>query len=96
MDANDVKSTNCSDTNDISKKLDVADNVLTKLKVILKKHWGILLFILFSYCMYLVFTKSMPATEQEQVQEYVVDTVYTDDIQYSEKEEEYYKEYMTK
>lgn len=63
------------DTNDVEKKLDVADSVLTKIKVILKKHWGILLFLLFSYCTYWAFTQ--PAPVQEPVQQYVVDTLYT-------------------
>lgn len=41
----------------IGKKLDLADSWLTKFGIILKKHWGKLLFILFCYCVYWAFTQ---------------------------------------
>jgi hypothetical protein len=39
-------------TTEVEKKLDVADNALTKFGIILKKHWGKLLFILLAYLVY--------------------------------------------
>ena len=41
----------------IGKKLDLADSWLTKFGIILKKHWGKLLFILFCWIVYWAFTQ---------------------------------------
>ena len=41
---------------DATDKLDQADGFLTKLKTILKKHWGILLLILLGLGIYWIFT----------------------------------------
>ena len=64
------------DQNEVEKKLDAADGILTKIKTLLKKHWGILLFLLFCYVVYWAFTQPEPA--QPQTIEYIqpVDTVY--------------------
>ncbi len=46
------KSTPEKPVDDISKKLELADNWLTKLEVILKKHWGKLILLLVVYFIY--------------------------------------------
>lgn len=50
----------------IGKKLDLADSWLTKFGIILKKHWGKLLFLLFCYCVYWAFTQPLPPEESSQ------------------------------
>ena len=70
-------------------KLDKVDSYLTKFGIILKKHWGKLLLILFGYCVYWAFTQPMqePEPVQEQVQEYYDDSTYyyEDDSSYVEE-----------
>ena len=59
-------------TDDIGKKLDLADSWLTKFGTILKKHWGKLLLLLVGYCIYWAFTQPAPVVEEiivEPVQE---------------------------
>lgn len=65
----------------IGKKLDLADSWLTKFGIILKKHWGKLLFLLFCYIVYWAFTQPLPQEENQNINE-VVDTTYyeTDSI----------------
>jgi hypothetical protein len=55
-------------TDEIGKKLDLADSWLTKFGNILKKHWGKLLFLLFCYCVYWAFTQPPTKAEAEQPQ----------------------------
>jgi len=67
------------------KKLDVADGVLTKLKKLLIKHWGILMIILLSYGIYWFWgevVKEMDKPDQAQDE-------YYDEDPY---DEEYYPE----
>lgn len=70
------------ETNEVVKKLDAADSILTKTKDLLKKHWGILLFLLLSYCVYWAFTQPAPVQEEqyqeEQYQEPVQEEQYND------------------
>lgn len=47
-------------TDDIGKKLDLADTWLTKFGIIVKKHWGKLLLLLVCYCVYWAFTQPAP------------------------------------
>ena len=47
-------------------KLDQADSFLTKLKTILKKHWGILLLLGFGFGVYWMFTTDF---EDESIEE---------------------------
>lgn len=42
---------------DNEKKLDKVDSYLTKFGVIMKKHWGKLLFLLFCYCVWWAFNQ---------------------------------------
>ena len=74
------------ETNEVEKKLDAADSILTKIKTLLKKHWGILLFLLFSYCVYWAFTQPAPVQEEqvqeEQYQEPVQEEQYNTDNTY--------------
>lgn len=63
-------------TDEIGKKLDLADSWLTKFGLILKKHWGKLLLIGFGYLVYwfLILPPEEPAPVEEQYQEYVDDS----------------------
>jgi len=67
---------------EIGKKLDLADSWLTKFGIILKKHWGKLLLLLFSYCVYWAFTQ--PAQTVEEPTQ-AVDTVYVGPDTYEEE-----------
>ena len=53
-------------------KLDQADSFLTKLKDVLKKHWGILMLIGVGYFFYWAFTTDF---EEEPIEEPKVETV---------------------
>ena len=44
----------------VEKTIDQADSFLTKLKALLRKHWGILLIILVGYFFYWSFTTDFP------------------------------------
>ncbi len=77
------------ETNEVEKKLDAADSILTKIKTLLKKHWGILLFLLFSYCVYWAFTQPAPVQE-EQYQEPVQEEQYQESVQEEPIQEEQY------
>ena len=67
------------DEDNIGKKLDLADSWLTNFGIILKKHWGKLLFLLFCYCVYWAFTQP---TQKQSIQEYVYSTPVEDDSTY--------------
>lgn len=54
-------------------KLDKVDSYLTKFGIILKKHWGKLLLILFGYCVYWAFTQ--PASTPEKAVQPAADSV---------------------
>lgn len=69
------------DEDNIGKKLDLADSWLTKFGIILKKHWGKLLFILFCYCVYWAFTQPQ---QQEPTQDSIYSTPIEDDSTYYE------------
>ena len=67
----------------IGKKLDLADSWLTKFGIILKKHWGKLLFLLFCWVVYWAFTQPPLPQEEPSKQETEVrqtDTASTDSI----------------
>jgi len=73
------------DINGVEKKLDAADGILTKLKALLKKHWGLLIFILFCWCVYWAFTQP-PIIEPIQ-QEYVpAEYVNSDSVFYEDED----------
>lgn len=56
------------------KHIDKADGVLTKLKLLLKKHWGILLLILLGWCIYLIANlEDIPPVDNEQYEEVILD-----------------------
>jgi len=71
----------------IGKKLDLADSWLTKFGIILKKHWGKLLLLLFCWVVYWAFTQPAPAPEPSPIEEpyvdEVMDTIYPEDSAYS-------------
>jgi len=55
-------------------KLDQADSFLTKLKLVLKKHWGILLVITICFGLYWIFTTD---PEEEVISEpYIIEEYY--------------------
>ncbi len=58
-----------SNDDNIGKKLDLADSWLTKFGIILKKHWGKLLFILFCYCVWWAFNQPVEIKEPQRVEE---------------------------
>ena len=68
MDTEKEKATTQEDGTEL--KLDKVDSYLTKFGLILKKHWGKLLLLLVSYCVYWAFTQ--PATPAEKT---IIDTV---------------------
>lgn len=70
----------------VEKHLNTADNALTKIKQILKKHWGVLLLLLCGYIVYWSFTQ--PDVVQVPV---VYDTVYVDTTYYYEDDSLYTK-----
>ena len=51
------------DLKNVEKTIDQADSFLTKLKNLLKKHWGILLILLVGYFFYWAFTTDFPEDE---------------------------------
>ena len=66
-----------NENDNIGNKLDLADSWLTKFGTILKKNWGKLLFILFCYCVYWVFTQ--PPVKEPQIQSYPAEGgIYSD------------------
>lgn len=50
---------------DAEKTIDQADSFLTKLKALLKKHWGILTILLIGYFFYWALTTDLPEEPQE-------------------------------
>lgn len=69
-----------NENDNIGKKLDLADSWLTKFGTILKKHWGKLLFILFCYCVYWVFTQPTEPRPQTQTDYPAGNGVYYDSV----------------
>ena len=62
----------------IGKKLDLADSWLTKFGIILKKHWGKLLFLLFCWIVYWAFTQPPLPAETPVEEETYYDSLPAD------------------
>lgn len=60
-----------------SEKLDAADGFLTKLKTILKKHWGLLILLLFGWFIYWALTTEPTEPVNNSNTKPVVDTLTT-------------------
>jgi hypothetical protein len=75
------------DIKDAENKLDQADSFLTKLKVILKKHWGIILILALLGFGYWVFTSEDTVEEEPYQEEY-----YDESLPEEGGEEDYYYE----
>lgn len=66
-----------------TEQLDKADNFLTKLKTLLKKHWGILLLLLVGILIYFIVT-SEPSVDEGEVN-YEEMPVYEEESLYEEE-----------
>lgn len=83
-------------TDEISKKLDLADSWLTKLGIILVKHWGKLTLLLIAYFFYWALTQPVDAVvypPQNEFQEPVpvaTDSIYGE--HYTQDTLEYYSD----
>lgn len=56
------------------KKLDVVDSVLTKIGVIFKKHWWVLLILLIGWFFYWALSTPLPPIEPQELPVYYEDT----------------------
>ena len=74
------------DIKNAENKLDQADSFLTKLKVILKKHWGIILILALLGLGYWVVTSEEPVDDTHQ------DEYYDETLPEEGGEEDYYYE----
>jgi hypothetical protein len=69
---------------DAEKTIDQADSFLTKLKNLLKKHWGILLILLVGYFIYWSLTTDFPEetnnentiNEENNIEPHIIDGLY--------------------
>jgi len=61
--------------------LDKADTFLTKLKNLLKNHWGILLILLFGYFIYWALTTE-PEPDEQYIEEHYTEEPYVVDEYY--------------
>ena len=78
------------DIKDAENKLDQADSFLTKLKVILKKHWGIILLLSVLALGYWVITSEDVAEEPYQDEYY--NESYDESLPEESGEDYYYEE----
>lgn len=67
------------DINSADNKIDKVDSFLTKLKIVLKKHWGILILIGVGYFFYWVLTTDYEDVEEETTEEIYQEPYITDE-----------------